>query len=104
MGMLLGIVIGLVIGVILRPRPERVRAEPLGFTQDEMAHQKEAARGCWQCGDYVCVEAGSSFAIGARMRICGPPSNPRWKGSCPTFTELGDGSKWQFQANCRCDG
>jgi DNA-binding beta-propeller fold protein YncE len=52
----------------------------------------------WYCGTYVDI------ASGATSVICGPPTNPRWANGCPSVTTLDDGSTWQFQGGCKCNG
>ena len=75
-----------------------------GFPAGSVTEMKlQISRACWYCGDYTGPVTGNS-TLPSPSRICGEHNNPRWSGSCPTITTLGDGSTWQFQGGCRCDG
>jgi hypothetical protein len=75
------------------------------FLEPEGKRMKAALRkiggiklGNWRCGDYVCVSAGTQYAVGAASQIAFPFAN-----ACPSVASLGDGSDWQFVGNChRC--
>lgn len=73
----------------------------IGFSVEQKECISMNTSVCTWCGDYACVLDGSTYTAGTKMRICG--IGPRWNGSCPSTTTLGDGSDWQFQANCSCD-
>jgi len=73
------------------------------FPEAEGKRMKAALRkiggvklGSWRCGDYVCVSAGTQYAVGTASRIAFP-----FAGACPSVASLGDGSDWQFVGNCR---
>ena len=105
---MLGFIIGAALISLLR-RGSSVppgRGPATGVLATQVQQIKNAASSCWWCGDYECVDApdDSKFTVGDKERICGPRSNPRWAGSCPSTTTLGDGSSWQFKENCDCDG
>jgi hypothetical protein len=106
--LMVGFIIGAALVTWLRRRgvTPSVRIAPTGIPATQVQHYKDAASSCWYCGDYECVDApaDSRFQVGDKQRICGPGSNPRWAGSCPSTTTLGDGSSWQFKGNCDCDG
>ncbi len=104
------LIVGLIVGAILvklfEDRTPREAAPPGILAGNVSQFKNAAASECWYCGDYQCVTApeDSSYSVGDKTRICGPRSNPRWSGSCPSTTTLGDGSSWQFKDDCRCDG
>ena len=105
---MLGLILGALLITVLRrsasTSPQKTRN--VGVLAAHVGEFKSADANCWWCGDYECIDAleGSRFSVGDRQRICGAASNPRWAGSCPSTTTLGDNSTWQFKENCDCDG
>jgi len=105
---LLGLIIGAAAIALLKRSSSAPAGKlpPVGIPAGHVGQFKSTASNCWWCGDYECIDApdDSKFNVGDKQRICGPSSNPRWAGSCPSTTALGDGSSWQFKGSCDCDG
>ncbi len=72
---------------------------PPGLLTDQLGLFTVGATSCWYCGNYTGPVKGAS-SLTSPQRICG--TGPRWSGSCPSTTMLGDGSTWQFNNSCTC--
>jgi len=89
----------LVIMIILTGCSSMSKQSSRGYVHEPGKDVKEEMlRSCWYCGDYTGPVTGTT-TLTSPQRICSPTWN-----SCPSLTTLGDGSTWQFSANCKCNG